>query len=626
MRKTKKSLALAVAVCMIVCLCVGMSGCNGEAEQNSELTYVHSWTEEGLGGHYYSGANMGPVSWFVVEGLGDYLRTQDYVYYSTAESIVHNADNTSVITLREGVTWQHTNEPFVAMDVVSFFYLNNTALTKYITRLDATDERHVSVTWNAAYAVTDEIKTLLLVTDRVACTPYSVFKEYADVAIDVYRNAAMATDDSMPFFGRALTSEQSLTLAENYGKYQAYTPEYFPATGPYVIDNYDANEMLLAKNTQWYAAEKVGFEKIRLINSVGDASLFASMLINGDIDLWLNTPSKPVVENILASNQNIVFYKVASPYAHGVKFNMQKQEKLWTAKVREAMQYVFDRDEVRALACYYANTSWTPMTGMTDTDMAQWMSDGAYAELKEKYTYSYDWSKAEALLKEAGWSRKGGKWYDANGKLVELVIGYNGSNTVPSTVAEAIQAQLTNFGITASLKRASGYAEFYALATQANSPYDLVCDNTSYNASYNYPSACFQEFYTSGIGATANLKYLKDENLTGYQGQTYKPADYLDKMLTMQGEELSTAVDNLVIGAARENVGITMFQEFSGGLYNSAVIDGLPFADYISQNRDIQYIPTGGTDDHIQLLYTILFYDHGAALYNGMLYPAKSER
>jgi len=36
----------------------------------------------------------------------------------------------------------------------------------------------------------------------------------------------------------------------------------------------------------------------------------------------------------------------------------------------------------------------------------------------------------------------------------------------------------------------------------------------------------------------------------------------------------------------------------------------------------VQYFPTGGTEDHIQLLYTILFYDHGAALYNGMLYPA----
>lgn len=622
MQKMKKGLLFALVACLMLSMCLGITGCNKKQVDNSELVYVHSWTEEGLGGHYFSGANMGPVSWYVVEGLGDYLRTQDYVYYTTAESITHNADNTSVITLREGVKWQHTNKPFVAMDVVAFFYLNNMAVTKYITSLEATDDRHVTVNWNPAHTVTDEIKTLLLVSDRVACTPYDVFKEYADVAINIYNNAALASEDTMPFFGRELTADESLALAENYGKYQAHTPEYFPATGPYTIHNYDANEMLLTKNTDWYDAGKVGFEKIRLINSVGDASLFASMLINGDIDIWLNTPSKPVVENILASNKDIVFYKVSSPYAHGVKFNMQKADSVWSDKVREAMQYIFDREEIRALACYYAETSWTSMSGMTDTDMKQWMSEGAHNELESKYTYSYDWTKAETLLKEAGWSRKGGKWYGADGKLVELVIGYDGSNTVPSTVAEAVQAQLTNFGITASLKRASGYAEFYALSTQPDSPYDLVCDNTSYNASYNYPYACFQEFYTSGIGATANLKYLKDENLIGYKNQVFKPADYLDKMLTLQGAELTTAVDNLVLGVARENVGITMFQERSGGMYNSAKIAGLPFQDYVNQNRDVQYFPVGGTEDHIALLYTILFYDHGAALYNGMLYPA----
>ncbi len=617
--KGKKILAL---LCVLGLMAALFAGCGGKQVNSDELVYVHSWTEEGLGGHYYSGASMGPVSWYVVEGLGDYLRTEDHVYYTTAERITHNADHTSLITLREGVMWHGTGEPFCAMDVVAFYYLNNTALTKYITGLEATDERHVMVHWNPDHPVTDEIKTLLLVTDRVASVPYSVFKEFADVAIQTYSNAAMVDDGSMPFFGRALTSDESLALAENYGKYQAYTPEVFPATGPYQITSYDANEMLLSRNEQWYDVQNVGFAKIRLINSVGDASLFASMMISGDIDLWLNTPSKPVVENILASNQNIVFYKVASPYAHGVKFNMQKEGTLWTDPVREAFQYIFDRDEIRALACYYAATSYTPMTGMTDTDMAQWMSEGAHQELESKYTYSYDWTKAEELLKQAGWSRKGGKWYNAEGKLVEIVIGYDGANTVPSTVAEAVAAQLTNFGVTASLKRASGYAEFYALATQENSPYDLVCDNTSYNASYNYPSSCFEEFYNSGVGATANLKYLKEETLNGYNGHRFTPADYLDKMLTLQGAELTAAVDDLVIGAAQKNVGITMFQESSGGMFNSAKIAGLPFPDKIKENHDVQYMPTGGTEDHISLLYTILFYDHGAALYNGRLYPA----
>jgi peptidoglycan hydrolase-like protein with peptidoglycan-binding domain len=70
---------------------------------------VHSWTAEGLGGHFFSGADMGPVSWYVVEGFGDFLRTQDYVYYTTAKSIEHSPDSTSVVTLRDDVFWQHTD-------------------------------------------------------------------------------------------------------------------------------------------------------------------------------------------------------------------------------------------------------------------------------------------------------------------------------------------------------------------------------------------------------------------------------------------------------------------------------------------------------------------------------------
>lgn len=622
MRKFKLILLLIVVLLLIAVLTVGFIGCKKKTKSADELVYVHSWTEEGLGGHYYSGAAMGPVSWYVVEGLGDYLRTQDYVYYTTAENIVHSADATSVITLRGDVFWQHTDENFKAIDVVSFYYLNTTALTKYATKIEAVNDRNIKITWNNSFLLADKIKTLLIVTDRVACTPYSVFKTFADIAINTYSNAALSEDSSISAFGRALTVNESMTLAENYSNYQSFIPEYFPATGPYIISNYDANEMLLVKNENWYETKNAGFNKIKLINSVGDASLFAGMLINGDIDLWLNTPSKPIVESILASNKDILFYKVASPYSHGIKFNMQKRITLWTEKVRQAMQYIFDREEIRALACYYAVTSFTPMTGMTDTDMRNWMSQNAYEELKERHTFSYDWTKAESLLREAGWRRKSGKWYDSSNKLVEMVIGYDGSNTVPSTVAEAVQAQLTNFGITASLKRASGYAEFYALATQENSPYDIVCDNTSYNASYNYPSSCFNEFYTSGVGATANLKYLKDETLIGYNGESFIPADYLDIMLTLSDDNLKNAVDNLVIGAAKLNIGVTMFQECSGGLFNSAKIGGLPFPDYAAQNRDIQYIPTGGTDDHIALLYTILFYDHGSALYNGRLYPS----
>ena len=96
-------------------------------------------------------------------------------------------------------------------------------------------------------------------------------------------------------------------------------------------------------------------------------------------------------------------------------------------------------------------------------------------------------------------------------------------------------------------------------------------------------------------------------------------------MLTYNEEQLTNAVDDLVIGACKLNYGINMFQEASGGIYNTDKIAGLPYLEKAQENRDIQYIPTGGTEDHIAMLYTILFYDHGSALYNGRLYPANKQ-
>lgn len=602
-----------------------IASCNGTNKKNDQLCYAHSWTAEGLGGHFFSGADMGPVSWYVAEGLGDYLRTQDEVYYSTAKSIEHSSDHTSIVKLREDVKWHYTNEPLKAMDIVSYYYLNTSTVSNYLRKIEAVDDYTVKFTWNEHFEPVDQVKTLLLVTDRSVTVPYSVFKNYVDICKGIYDSSPEKDynqDKTMSPFNRVLKDEDGITLSGTYSSYQDYTPTYFPATGPYKIKAYDANEMILEKNQDWYNADKVGFKTIKLINSIGDASLFANMIINGSIDLWLNTPSKPTIDNILKQNENIAFYKVLSPYTHGVKFNMNKTSTLWTNTVREAFQYIFDRNEVRKLACYYANTSWTPMNGMTDTDLDTWLSDGAKKQIETKFTYDFDLNKATELLKSAGWSRKSGKWYDQRGKLVEIIIGYDGSNTVPSSIAEQVQAQLSAFGIQASLKRAAGYGEFYAMATSESCPYDLVCDNTSYNASYNYPSACFNEVYKSGVGATAGIKQFIDKEQVGYNAHVFKPTDYLDYMLTYTGDELTTAVDDLVIGACNLNYGINMFQEASGGIYNMKKIAGLPYMDKVQENRDVQYIPTGGTKDHIDMLYAILFYDHGSALYNGRLYPA----
>ena len=96
----KKRAILSLILCGLAASALGACR-KKDSQNNSTLVYVHSWTAEGLGGHFYSGAQMGPVSWYVVEGLGDYLRTQDYVYLTTAKEITHNEEKRSIVSLGE---------------------------------------------------------------------------------------------------------------------------------------------------------------------------------------------------------------------------------------------------------------------------------------------------------------------------------------------------------------------------------------------------------------------------------------------------------------------------------------------------------------------------------------------
>ena len=50
MKSMRRLLLRTAVVCMALAMCFGLGGCAGRTVDNSELVYVHSWTEEGLGG------------------------------------------------------------------------------------------------------------------------------------------------------------------------------------------------------------------------------------------------------------------------------------------------------------------------------------------------------------------------------------------------------------------------------------------------------------------------------------------------------------------------------------------------------------------------------------------------
>ena len=127
---------------------------------------ISNWEKSGIGCHYNAGTSIGPLEYFTVEGLYQYVRSTDEIVPILAESMPeHSADGlTTTIKIRQNAKWQN-GEDFVAKDVWAFYYLNHTTLTNYLLSVEVKDEKTVVLHWNPNRIPVNEVKNLLIAQD-----------------------------------------------------------------------------------------------------------------------------------------------------------------------------------------------------------------------------------------------------------------------------------------------------------------------------------------------------------------------------------------------------------------------------------------------------------------------------
>lgn len=64
---------------------------------------------------------------------------------------------------------------------------------------------------------------------------------------------------------------------------------------------------------------------------------------------------------------------------------------------------IFDREQIKNIANYYAITSYYPMMSMAPSETEQYMSEEGLAYLEENFTFSYNQQRATELLEQEGW-------------------------------------------------------------------------------------------------------------------------------------------------------------------------------------------------------------------------------
>jgi peptide/nickel transport system substrate-binding protein len=235
----------------------------------------------------------------------------------------------------------------------------------------------------------------------------------------------------------------------------AFGPTKDVSAGPFVLDSVNASEAILVKNPHFFNADKIGPDKVRLRNYTGNEQIW-NYLTAGELDSapYTSTPSN-VVEQILkvpGSKKLTGLSQVSAALA----FN-QKYAPFDKVEVRRALAYLIDRAAVTKVAEPDSGKAAEHTSGLIEDAAKNWIGDG---ELGRLNTYAVDKAKAEALLTQAGLSKKDGKWMLAGGAPFSFKIQVPNGFSDWIAGAKNIANQLTDFGIAVDAQTSADFAVY----------------------------------------------------------------------------------------------------------------------------------------------------------------------
>jgi peptide/nickel transport system substrate-binding protein len=376
-------------------------------------------------------------------------------------------------------------------------------------------------------------------------------------------------------------------------------------------------------------------------NSMTDLNQIYNMLSTNKIDYQDGLAPEATLNQIIQNNPNMVHYKMYDPGSIGIVFNLAKTmqvngtaQPIWSDKVREAFQYIFDRKTVKNAGNPYAITSYYPLMTMAPSEARINMTEANFNRIKQ---YSYNTQLAESLLIEAGWNKVDGAWYNG-GTKVSLSLHYDGSHPGMSGVAVAVQAALSEFGITCILKKAADFNSWFGTASSTAWAHDFSIAWTDLNMSFSFPTGSFIYAYKDITAKVLHLpKYLVDDpetliNETGAwnldldkadNSGTFRVIDVLDGMYYRDDESLKEVVDDLVLGVSKKNFGVQFYQNVTGSFINKGKLAGLPYTQEWETSRNITKVPTKEEDleNFLAVARLNFHFSYSVNFVSGNIYP-----
>jgi len=235
----------------------------------------------------------------------------------------------------------------------------------------------------------------------------------------------------------------------------AFGPQKDVSAGPFVLESVNASVAILVKNRNFFNADKIGPDKVRLRNYTGNEQIW-NYLTAGELDSspFVAVPSN-VVEQILkvGGNQKITGLSQVSA---ALAFN-QKYPPFDKVEVRRALAYLIDRAQVQKVGAPDSGKPAEHTSGLIEDAAVQWIGADEVGKLNP---YAVDKAKAETLLTQAGLKKQGTAWTLPDGKPFTFKLQVPNGFSDWVAAAKNIANQLTDAGIAVETQTSADFAVY----------------------------------------------------------------------------------------------------------------------------------------------------------------------
>ncbi|UPM44407.1 ABC transporter substrate-binding protein [Halocatena salina] len=403
------------------------------------------------------------------------FKTSEFIPYAISEW--NFGGNTFELTVRDGLTWSNGDD-VTASDIATQLRIGlytGEPYADFTESIKTPDDSTVRLQFDST--VNEQIVTFQILADRFVHQKESEFGTYLET----------------------LKNDEQKGLKE-LGDFAYREPI---ASGPFEHDSVGQEQLRLTLRDDHPDADNINFDEY--VFEYRESNQQAQQALqNGAIDsafsLFVQTD---ILENF---PKKVTQIQTPSNWGYGLYPN-HSDPHLSDRAVRQAIQYVINRAQVRDNVSPDSKTAPEYPVGIASDNQQEWLGDA----IDDFDTYGVDSTATEQatqVLEEAGYKKQNGTWVDSDGETVELPIMVPSDWSDWNTATDTVVDQLSQFGFQATKETRSYDAmlgnvfpngDFVVAAAgwlygspQGSFPYfslhhQLVKNNDA--VTYNYPAA-----------------------------------------------------------------------------------------------------------------------------------------